>query len=195
MPIYLLFFSLFRCSSQYLLLEHWKKNICSKVKTKKYLIFCPRHRRSAPDVKSMKHYKSCQDCTEFQYECKCHSKLFPTLRKVEYHLQKPGQETTTNTTVTTTLLARTTSTAASFSYTTDTSGSSSSSQKVKINTEHILPTQLVDCGEDIKLEIKQEIDSNLDNPISVESQPKAEDLPVSSVYEITIKEFKLEDNV
>jgi hypothetical protein len=100
-----------RCSSQFLLIQHWKKDICCKIKTKKYSVFCPRHRKSASDVKSMKHIKSCQSCTVFQYQCKCHDILFPTLRKVEYHLQKPDasvEETTTLTTNTTTTETTTT---------------------------------------------------------------------------------------
>ena len=88
-------------------------------------------------------------------------------------------------------------------------------------TGHIPPTQFVYCGEDIKLEIKGETDSNLDDPIFVESQveiessdsketikceikqevQEAEELqdPLSterdSKDEITIDEFKIEDSV
>ena len=45
----------------------------------------------------MKHFKSCQNCNQFHFQCKCHDKLFPSLRKVEYHLKKPDAETTTPT--------------------------------------------------------------------------------------------------
>ena len=36
-----------------------------------------------------------------------------------------------------------------------------------------IPTKFVDCGEDVKLEIKQESESNNDNTISVESKLEA----------------------
>ena len=96
---------------------------------------------------------------------------------------------------------------------------------VKKITGHIPPTQFVDCGEDVKLEIKQEIDSDLNDPISVESHLEAkssdgketikceikqeiqetEDLqdPLSTevieqdlhIDDVTIEEFKIEDNI
>merc|ERR1719369_286782 len=65
--------------------------------------------------------------------------------------------------------------------------SSSSSQNVETNTGDILG-EFVDCGEDVKLEIKEEIDSNLDDPISVESELQAESIDCKETMKLEVKQ-------
>ena len=61
----------------------------------------------------------------------------------------------------------------------------------EISLESELEAESIDCKETIKLEIKQEIQEteDLQDPISTEVNES------SSVYEITIEEFKIEDNI
>ena len=55
--------------------------------------------------------------------------------------------------------------------------------------------QFVDCGEDIKEEIKPEVDLDIEDPISVESDPKAETSDSKETIKLEIKEEVLEDNI
>ena len=48
--------------------------------------------------------------------------------------------------------------------------------KKKIHKMFYDNISIVDCGEDVKLKMKQEIESNLDNTISVESKLEAESI-------------------
>merc|ERR1719187_1099491 len=93
--------------------------------------------------------------------------------------------------------------------------SSSSSQNVERNTGDIL-SEFVDCGEDVKqgdaillqasvqqktdLEIKHEIDFNLDDPISVESELEAESIDCKETIKLEVKQEiqdteELQDNI
>ena len=47
--------------------------------------------------------------------------------------------------------------------------------------------QFVDCGEDVKLEIKQETDSKFDDPISVESHVEVESSDSKDTIKLEIK--------
>jgi len=77
--------------------------------------------------------------------------------------------------------------------------SSSSSQNVETNTGDMLG-EFVDCGEDVKLEIKEEIDSDLDDPISVESELEAESIDCKETIKLEVKQEiqeteDLQDNI
>ena len=51
-----------------------------------------------------------------------------------------------------------------------------------------ITSEFIDCGETIKSEIKEEIDSNLDDPISVEPELEAESVDRKETIKLEIKQ-------
>jgi len=56
------------------------------------------------------------------------------------------------------------------------------------STEYTNTTEFIDCGETIKTEIKQEIDLNLVDPLSVESELEAESSDCKETIKLEIKQ-------
>ena len=70
----------------------------------------------------------------------------------------------------------------------------------EISLESELEAESIDCKETIKLEIKQETDSNLDDPISVESELEAESIDCKETIKLEVKQEiqeteDLQDNI